>query len=65
MSFDGTTWARDEFKKVSSRLIVSPYFNLEQYCQQMLDLAQAVLNGEPVPKHTGIQPVLLARDRDR
>jgi len=65
MSFDGTAWAREEFENPSSRLIVSPYFNLDHYCQQMLELAQAKIGGEIVPDHTGVQPVLLVRSWDK
>lgn len=62
MSFDGTGWAGDELKKPSNHLIVSPYFNLEHYCQVMLDLALSMLEGKTVPQYTSIQPILLARD---
>jgi ABC-type sugar transport system substrate-binding protein len=61
MSFDGTAWAHEEFENASSRLIVSPYFNLEHYCQQMLELAQAMSGGAAVPPHTAVQPILLVR----
>ncbi len=62
MSFDGTAWARNELKDPSSRLIVSPYFNLKHYCQEMLELARSVVDGKTIPQHTSIQPILLARD---
>ncbi len=64
MSFDGTTWADEEFKKPNSRLIVSPKFNLDDYCHQMLELAKSLVNKELVPQNTFIKPVLFTRKQE-
>lgn len=61
MSFDGTAWALEEFGKPFSRLIVSPHFNLESYCQEILDLAREILNGKTVNQATLVQPILQVR----
>ncbi len=62
LSYDGTEYAVEEFKRPDSRLIVSPWAPADVYGQQLLELSMRLVNKEIVPRKNYIEPICLTRD---